>query len=220
MNAEQLLAHYERIADAPDAVARLRSFILDLAVRGKLVPQDLKDERASELLKRIAAKKARLVKAGVIRKSKILPPVQRGDIPVENIPGWTWVRLTDVSTLITKGSTPTSYGHAYTAVHRAAADARAESSIRYAVIDYGFTPPLPFPETGLHPLQLFKVMQEKTNGVTNGNRHRMKEHGKRVRGGGIVGHWSGGDVRGGGVKSSRVLTRDKAIMPFPDYVGN
>ena len=68
MNAERLLAHYERIADAPDAIARLRRFILDLAVRGKLVPQDPNDEPASELLKRIAAEKARLVKAGEIRK--------------------------------------------------------------------------------------------------------------------------------------------------------
>ena len=59
-----MLAHYERIADAPDAVARLRRFILDLAVRGKLVPQDPKDEPASELLKRIAAEKARLGEGG------------------------------------------------------------------------------------------------------------------------------------------------------------
>lgn len=44
MNAERLLAHYERITEAPDAIARLRRFILDLAVRGKLVPQDANDE--------------------------------------------------------------------------------------------------------------------------------------------------------------------------------
>lgn len=43
MNAERLLQHYERIADAPDAIARLRRFILDLAVRGKLVPQNSED---------------------------------------------------------------------------------------------------------------------------------------------------------------------------------
>jgi type I restriction enzyme S subunit len=54
MNAERLLALYERVAEAPDAIARLRRFILDLAVRGKLVPQDPNDEPASELLKRIA----------------------------------------------------------------------------------------------------------------------------------------------------------------------
>lgn len=44
MNAERLLQHYEQIADAPDAIARLRRFILDLAVRGKLVPQDPTEE--------------------------------------------------------------------------------------------------------------------------------------------------------------------------------
>ena len=49
MNADWLLAHYERIADAPEAVPRLRRFILDLAVRGKLVEQDPNDEPASEL---------------------------------------------------------------------------------------------------------------------------------------------------------------------------
>lgn len=57
MNADRLLAHYEKIADAPDAIARLRRFILDLVVRGKLVPQDANDEPGSELLKRIAKEK-------------------------------------------------------------------------------------------------------------------------------------------------------------------
>jgi type I restriction enzyme S subunit len=57
MNAERLLAHYEQIADAPDAIARLRRFILNLAVRGKLVPQEANDESVSELLMRIAKEK-------------------------------------------------------------------------------------------------------------------------------------------------------------------
>ena len=52
MNVDRLLAHYERIADAPDAVPRLRRFILDLAVRGKLVAKDPRDEPASKLLER------------------------------------------------------------------------------------------------------------------------------------------------------------------------
>ncbi|CAN7290338.1 restriction endonuclease subunit S [Pararhizobium sp. LjRoot238] len=56
MNAERLLLHYEQIADAPDAIARLRRFILDLAVRGKLVPQDPADEPASMVLRRINAR--------------------------------------------------------------------------------------------------------------------------------------------------------------------
>jgi type I restriction enzyme S subunit len=49
MNAERLLALYERIADAPDAIVRLRRFVLDLVVRGKLMPQDPDDEPASGL---------------------------------------------------------------------------------------------------------------------------------------------------------------------------
>ena len=70
MNAKQLLTHFDRLADAPDAIPRLRRFVLDLAVRGKLVEQDPEDEPASELLKRIAAEKKRLVEAGEIKKSK------------------------------------------------------------------------------------------------------------------------------------------------------
>lgn len=99
MNAERLLAHYERIADAPDAIARLRRFILDLAVRGKLVPQDANDEAVSELLKRIAKEKARLLKAGEIRKGKR----ENADLtkpPFELPDNWTWTAFGDVHQLI------------------------------------------------------------------------------------------------------------------------
>lgn len=65
MHAERLLAQYQTIAEAPDAIFRLRHFVLDLAVRGKLVPQDPNDEPASELLKRIA--KEKLDQAGLPR---------------------------------------------------------------------------------------------------------------------------------------------------------
>lgn len=58
MNAELLLQHFKRLSEAPAAIPRLRRFILDLAVRGKLVEQDPNDEPASELLKRIATCKA------------------------------------------------------------------------------------------------------------------------------------------------------------------
>jgi type I restriction enzyme S subunit len=95
MNADRLLEHYERIADAPDAIPRLRRFVLDLAVRGKLVPQDANDEPASELLKRIAAEKARLVRAGEIRKPKTLPDV---DEPPFDVPAaWRWTRIREVT---------------------------------------------------------------------------------------------------------------------------
>ena len=105
MNAERLLAHYEKIADAPDAIARLRRFVLDLAVRGKLVPQDPNDEPASELLKRIAAEKARLVKAGEISKQRPLPPVE-DDADFEVPKSWQWTRLGVITSYIQRGKSP------------------------------------------------------------------------------------------------------------------
>ena len=96
MNAERLLALYERVAEAPDAIARLRRFILDLAVRGKLVPQDPQDEPASELLKRIAKEKARLVKAGEIRRQPTLESIT-DSASMHPLPRtWAWVRVGDI----------------------------------------------------------------------------------------------------------------------------
>src|SRR5579884_1646703 len=103
MNAERLLAHYETIADAPDAIARLRRFVLNLAVRGKLVPQDPSDEPASELLKRIAAEKARLVKAGAIPAKK--EPVRDATKLTEELPAsWCPIALGQVCNVVTSGS--------------------------------------------------------------------------------------------------------------------
>ena len=97
MTPERLLAHYERIADAPDAVARVRRFILDLAVRGKLVPQDPHDEPASELLKRIAKEKARLVRVGEFREPSSFVRIERKCLPFLPAPHWEWVRLIDIA---------------------------------------------------------------------------------------------------------------------------
>ena len=98
MNAQQLLTHFDRIADAPDAVPRLRRFILDLAVRGKLVPQDPNDESASELLKRIKVEKAELLKAGKIRPQRYLDGGGPISAPFEIPQSWRWVRLVPCNT--------------------------------------------------------------------------------------------------------------------------
>lgn len=74
-------------------IKKLRELILELAVRGKLVPQDPNDEPASELLKRIAAEKAALVKQGKIKKQKPLPKISEDEKPFELPAGWEWVRL-------------------------------------------------------------------------------------------------------------------------------
>lgn len=97
MNAELLLKYYDRIADAPDAIARLRRFVLDLAVRGKLVPQDASDETASELLKRIETEKARLQKLGKIKRQEPLPDVTDADPPFDVPKGWAATRLAVVA---------------------------------------------------------------------------------------------------------------------------
>jgi len=96
MNAELLLQHFERLSEAPDAIPRLRRFILDLAVRGKLVEQDSNDEPASELLKRIQAEKARLVKAGSARKEKPGLQLIVDDMPFPVPQGWRWSQLAEI----------------------------------------------------------------------------------------------------------------------------
>ncbi|EPN4502290.1 restriction endonuclease subunit S [Citrobacter freundii] len=74
-------------------IKKLRELILELAVRGKLVPQDPNDEPASELLKRIAAEKAELVKQGKIKKPKPLPEISEEEKPFELPEGWEWTTL-------------------------------------------------------------------------------------------------------------------------------
>ena len=94
MNADRLFALYDHVADAPDAVVRLRRFVLDLAVRGKLVEQDPADEPASELLGQIAIEKARMVKAGKLRRRK---PTPRLNVRPFSLPGnWHWARIREV----------------------------------------------------------------------------------------------------------------------------
>ncbi|WP_436915109.1 restriction endonuclease subunit S [Escherichia coli] len=81
-------------------IKKLRELILELAVRGKLVPQDPNDEPASELLKRIAAEKAELVKQGKIKKQKPLPGISEEEKPFELPEGWEWVRVADLMEVI------------------------------------------------------------------------------------------------------------------------
>ena len=80
-------------------IKKLRELILELAVRGKLVPQDASDEPASELLKKIAAEKAKLIKEGKIKKEKPLPEISDEEKPFELPIGWEWCRLPDVGEL-------------------------------------------------------------------------------------------------------------------------
>ena len=104
MNAEQLLQHFERISEAPDAIKRLRRFILDLAVRGKLVEQDPSEEPASELVKRITAEKVMLVKAGEIKKQKPLGALPESPFPIPS--NWCWSQLAEIGVLSPRNEAP------------------------------------------------------------------------------------------------------------------
>ncbi|APR68746.1 hypothetical protein CN03_05320 [Thalassolituus oleivorans] len=88
-------------------IKKLRELILELAVRGKLVPQNPEDEPASELLKKIDAEKAKLVKEGKIKKQKPLPEITDEEKPFELPEGWEWARVGELGTTST-GKTPST----------------------------------------------------------------------------------------------------------------
>ena len=82
-----------------EQIEALRQTILNLTVRGKLVPQDPNDEPASKLLQRIAADRVRLEKSGSIKRSKPLPQIDSANVPFDLPPGWAWARFPEVGTL-------------------------------------------------------------------------------------------------------------------------
>ncbi|EBY6523067.1 restriction endonuclease subunit S [Salmonella enterica subsp. enterica serovar Livingstone] len=103
-NADELAENWARISEHFDtlfttepSIEALKQTILQLAVMGKLVPQDPNDEPASELLKRIAQEKAQLVKDGKIKKQKPLPPISEEEKPFELPEGWEWCRLEEIA---------------------------------------------------------------------------------------------------------------------------
>jgi len=94
-------------------VKKLRQQLLQDAVQGKLVPQNAKDEPASELLKKIKAEKEKLIAEKKLKKEKELPPIKPEDllagmtrIPFEIPENWVWCRLGEICTKIGSGSTP------------------------------------------------------------------------------------------------------------------
>ncbi len=93
-------------------IKKLRELILELAVQGKLVPQNSEDEPASVLLERIAAERAQLVKDKKIKKQKALPAISDDEIPFELPVNWEWARLGNLSSDI-------HYGYTASAKHEA-----------------------------------------------------------------------------------------------------
>ena len=89
-------------------ISLVKSKILDLAIRGKLVPQDPNDEPASVLLERIRAEKEELIKQGKIKRDKKESVIFKGDdnsyYGIHLPDGWSWASLREISLSISDGS--------------------------------------------------------------------------------------------------------------------
>ena len=114
-NWQRIAAHFDTLFTTEASIDALKQTLLQLAVMGKLVPQNINDEPASELLKRIQAEKAKLISEGKI-KSPRNPHLSKGggeaggisedEKPFELPRGWEWVRLNELLRKIGAGSTP------------------------------------------------------------------------------------------------------------------
>ncbi|PKL42564.1 MAG: restriction endonuclease [Candidatus Riflebacteria bacterium HGW-Riflebacteria-1] len=91
--------HFDELYSVKENVAELRKVILQLAVMGKLVPQDPNDQPASELLKEIAAEKACLIKVGKLKPQKPLPPITEIEFNRNKPYGWVVRRFGDIFSL-------------------------------------------------------------------------------------------------------------------------
>ena len=103
----QLFALLRKVESSTQQYAKLqtllKSKVLDLAMRGKLVKQDPNDEPASVLLEKIKTEKAELVKEKKIKKSKPLPPITDEEKPFDIPDSWEWVRLGNITHFVGTG---------------------------------------------------------------------------------------------------------------------
>ena len=93
MRLETFFEKFEQFADAPGAVGKMRELVLNLAVQGKLVPQDPNDEPAISIIKDTHIFFERLVAAKKISPPKPLQHIEDGDVPFSLPVGWEWCRF-------------------------------------------------------------------------------------------------------------------------------
>ena len=109
-NLNIFFTNFDLLLEAPNSIQKLREMILQLAVQGKLVPQDPKDEPALELLKKIKSEKGKLIAEGKIKKEKPLTPIKPEEILYELPKGWEWIKLGEILSF--------EYGEGLTKDHR------------------------------------------------------------------------------------------------------
>lgn len=106
---QRISDHFDTLFTTEYSIDQLKQTILQLAVMGKLVPQSPEDEPASELLKKIAKEKARLVKEGKIKKQAPLPKITNDEKPFGLPKGWEWVRIGDATLFTEYGMSEMTY---------------------------------------------------------------------------------------------------------------
>ncbi len=99
-NWQRIASHFDLLLDRLQAVDALEQTILQLAVRGLLVPQDPTDEPARVLLQTIRTEKDRLIAAGQIKRDKPLLPIADDEQPFALPLGWEWVMLGSLIELV------------------------------------------------------------------------------------------------------------------------
>lgn len=104
-NWQRIQNNFDLLYDVPENVAQLKQAILQLAVQGKLVPQNPNDKPAIELLKRIKAEKEKLITEGKIKAGEPLTPIREDEKPYDLPQGWEWVKLKELSLNIHYGFT-------------------------------------------------------------------------------------------------------------------
>ena len=111
-NWQRVSTHFDLLLDRPEDVDALEQTLLQLAVRGLLVPQDPQDEPASALLERIRTEKDRLIAEGKIKRDKPLAAIAEEEKPFALSSGWEWVPIETLAHVGT-GSTPARDNPAY-----------------------------------------------------------------------------------------------------------
>ena len=109
---QELLKHFHELSLHPKNAKELKGLILQLAIQGKLTADwrvqnselNSEGDKVSDLIEKIKVKKANLVKEKLIRKEKALPSIEEEEIPFEIPRSWEWVRMQDITYLITDGA--------------------------------------------------------------------------------------------------------------------
>ena len=102
-NWQRIAAHFDTLFTTEASIDALKQTLLQLAVMGKLVPQDPNDEPASELLKRIQAEKAKLIAEGKVKKEKPLAAIANDEKSFDLPKGWSYARLRELATHLGDG---------------------------------------------------------------------------------------------------------------------